>query len=118
MFNGQYEHRDGMLIAEPARREEPFFQQAATTSGFEDALRNAVRANAKSMDDLQRAIRLCVTGLRTEGMECEAALLTMKACVRHFARKHSDHASPDVLYSGLIMEQIVRWSIVEFYRNE
>lgn len=107
-----------MQITQPSRTEEPFFQLESTSSGFEDALRHAVRANAKSMDDLHRAIALCVIGLRAEGMECEAALLTMKACVRHLARKHTLIGAPDVLYGGLLMDQIVRWSIVEFYRSE
>ena len=107
-----------MQITQPSRKEEPFFQLESTASGFEDALRHAVRANSKSMDDLHRAIALCVMGLRAEGMECEAALLTMKACVRHFARKHTLRGSPDILYGGLLMDQIVRWSIMEFYRNE
>ena len=107
-----------MQITEPARKQEPFFQLASTSDNFEDALRRAVRANAKSMEALHQAIALCVSGLRMEGMECEAALLTMKACVRHFAHKHSHAGSPDILYSGLLMDQIVRWSIVEFYRSE
>ena len=107
-----------MQITEPARKQEPFFQLASTSDSFEDALRLAVRANAKSMEELHLAIALCVSGLRMEGMECEAALLTMKACVKHFARKHSHTGSPEILYSGLLMDQIVRWSIVEFYRSE
>jgi hypothetical protein len=107
-----------MQIIQPSRNEAPFFQLESTTSGFEDALRHAVRANSKSMDDLHKAIALCVLGLRAEGMECAGALLTMKACVRHFARKHTLRGSPDVLYGGLMMDQIVRWSIVEFYSSE
>jgi hypothetical protein len=107
-----------MQIIQPSLKEAPFFQLESTSSGFEDALRHAVRANAKSMDDLHKAIALCVIGLRSEGMECEAALLTMKACVRHFARKHSLDGPSEVLYGGLLLDQIVRWSIMEFYSSE
>lgn len=115
---GAHKFRDAMQISEPARKHEPFFQLASTSDSFEDALRRAVRANAKSMEALHQAIAICVSGLRMEGMECEAALLTMKACVKHFSHKHSHAGSPDILYSGLLMDQIVRWSIVEFYRSE
>jgi hypothetical protein len=107
-----------MQITQPSRNEEPFFTLESTSNGFEEALRHAVRANSKSMDDLHKAIALCVLGLRAEGMECEAALLTMKACVRHFARKHSLNGTPEVQYGGLLMDQIVRWSIAEFYSSE
>lgn len=104
-----------MVFTESARNEEPFFREGADSDGLEDALRNAVRLNKKSMDALHDAIRTCVGGLRADGMQCEAALLTMKACVRNIANKHAGADYPAFLYSDPIMEQIVRWSIEEFY---
>src|SRR5215213_7747677 len=101
-----------------ARAEEPFFRESADADELEDALRNAVRLNKLSMDNLREAIRICVGGLRADGMQCEAALLTMKACVRHMARNHASAGMPAILYSDPLMEQIVRWSISEFYRDE
>ncbi len=70
------------------------------------------------MDDLHDAVKVCVASLRAEGMQCEAALLTMKACVRHIGSKHGTAGLAEILYSDLLMEQIVRWSISEFYSTE
>ena len=108
-------NREAMSFTDRARAEEPFFRETADGDEFEDALKNAVRLNQKSMIALHDAIRTCVGGLRADGMQCEAALLTMKACVRHFARKHAGADSPEILHSDPMMEQIVRWSIAEFY---
>lgn len=107
-----------MSFTEQARSEEPFFREKADADGLEDALRNAVRLNKLSMDNLRDAIRTCVGALRADGMQCEAALLTMKACVRHMARKHAGSGMPEILYSDPLMDQVVRWSIAEFYRGE
>ena len=108
-------NREAMSFTELARAEEPFFRENADGVELEDALKNAVRFNKKSMNALHDAIRTCVGGLRADGMQCEAALLTMKACVRHLARKHAGEGAPAFLYSDPMMEQIVRWSIAEFY---
>lgn len=107
-----------MHSTEPARHEQLFFRQANTAAELEHALRHAVRVNARSMDDLHEVIKSCVSSLRAEGMQCEAALVTMKACVRHIGSKHSSAGLAEILYSDLLMEQIVRWSISEFYSRE
>ena len=107
-----------MSFTQQARAEAPFFRESADADGLEKALRNAVRLNKLSMDNLHHAIRNCVGGLRADGMQCEAALLTMKACVRHMARNHAGSDMPEILYSDPLMDQIVRWSIAEFYRGE
>jgi hypothetical protein len=51
-------------------------------------------------------------------MECEAALLTMKACVIHLGLKHRASAASPQRYYAPLMDQIVRWSIEEFYKSE
>jgi hypothetical protein len=100
---------------EPARHEAPFFHEVTTGDDFETALTHAARQNTQSMDALHQAIKACVLGLRAEGMQCEAAMLTIKSCVRHIARKHSIDGMYNVAGSDLLMEQIVRWTITEFY---
>ena len=100
---------------EPARKQEPFFDLAITGDDFENALRNAVRANAKSMNDLHVTIGKCMTSLRADGMECEAALLTMKAFIRELGLKHKHVGSSDMVHAEHLMEQIVRWCIADFY---
>lgn len=107
-----------MPNTQPARHEEPFFNHAGTADDFESALKDAARANAVSMENLHQAIIACVTGLRADGMQCEAALLTIKACVRHTARKHCNEVAYNVAGSDYLMDQIVRWSIVEFYNYD
>jgi hypothetical protein len=67
------------------------------------------------MEDLHQAIKACVLSLRAEGMQCEAAMLTVKYCVKHIARKNAADGVFNVAGSDILMEQIVRWSIVEFY---
>jgi hypothetical protein len=103
---------------EPARAEEPFFRTAVTAEQFETALRHAVRLNRHSMTALHAAVTDCVRTLRADGMQCEAALLTMKACVRHLVAKHPAGSSSEIIYSDLLMEQISGWAISDFYRSE
>jgi len=104
-----------MLQTQPARHEEPFFNLTATGEDFEHALRNAVRDNAQSMKELRDSIHNCMVSLRGDGMQCEQALLTMKAFVRDACVKHRRRGSREMLHSDVLMEQVVGWCIVEFY---
>ena len=100
-----------------ARKEEPFFHLAATGDNFEDALRHAVRANSRSMNALHDSIGKCMVSLRSDGMECEAALLTMKAFIRDLALKHQRVGSEEMVHTDMLMDQIVRWCISDFYAD-
>jgi|SRR5215208_1838296 len=104
-----------MQNRQTARKEEPFFELAVTGDDFEEALRNAARANLKSMNDLHDTIGKCMTSLRADGMECEAALLTMKAFIRELGIRHKRNGSGEMTHSDLLMDQIVRWCIADFY---
>jgi hypothetical protein len=106
-----------MQQTQPARHEEPFFDLTATGEEFESALRNAVRENALSMRELRASIRNCMTSLRADGMQCEQAILTMKAFVRDACVKHRRRGSREMLHSDLLMEQVVGWCIAEFYAD-
>ncbi len=107
--------RDKMQNAQPARKEEPFFLLAATGNDFEEALKYAVRANVASMNNLHVTIGKCMQSLRDDGMECEAALLTMKAFMRELNLKHKRIGSSEMMHSEHLMDQIVRWCISDFY---
>jgi len=98
-----------------ARHAEPFFELAETGTGFEAALRNAVRTNAISMNDLHRSITKCVVSLRDEGMQCEAVLLTMKAFINELAARHTRTGPERMLHLDMLMDQIVRWCISDYY---
>jgi hypothetical protein len=67
------------------------------------------------MTDLQLSIRNCMMSLREDGMQCEAALLTMKAFVRDAAVRHKRSGSHEMLHSDMLMEQVVSWCIAEYY---
>lgn len=107
-----------MPSSEPARYSEPFFLSIETGDNLEDALRLAVRENARSMHNLHDAITSCVASLRADGMTCEAMLLTMKACVHNSARKHQRNGSHTAEYSTFIIDQIVKWCIEDFFIPE
>ena len=115
---GLHEFKVAMFPTQHARAEEPFFRLTADADGLDEAMKHALRTNQLSMDNLQVAIANCMRGLRAEGMRCEAALLTMKASVRHMARKHARESESGILYAYPLMDQIVRWSIDEFYRDD
>lgn len=100
-----------------ARKEEPFFQLTATGDDFEDALRNAVRTNSRSMNELHDSISKCMISLRSDGMECESALLTMKAFIRELGVKQKRNGSEEFFHTDMLMDQIVRWCISDFYSN-
>ena len=105
------------LEQHPARRKEPFLFASDASDRFEEALLHAVRDNAASMRALHEAVAVCVGALRTEGMRCEAALITMKAYVSHIAMSHrAANPSGKLWAMDLLLEQIASWSITEFYR--
>lgn len=106
-----------MQSIQPARHVEPFFHFTANGDDFEDALRNAVRENEVSMDHLHDTIRVCIDSLRSDGMQCEAALLTMKAFVKESCLKHRRRGSTEMVHSDLLMDQVVRWCISDFYED-
>lgn len=102
----------------PARLKEPFLFPQPTDDAFVDALAHAARDNAESMVNLHDAVAICVAALKAEGMQCEAALLTMKAYTRHIAYLHREPAMDRSAWSAdLLIGEIARWSIVEFYRE-
>ena len=95
----------------------PFFELAVTGDDFELALRSAVRGNVKSMTDLHDTIGKCMLSLRTDGMECEAALLTMKAFMRDIGSRDREKGLIEMVHSEQLMDQIVRWCIADFYNQ-
>jgi hypothetical protein len=100
-----------------ARKEEPFFHLTATGDSFENALRNAVHTNSRSMNELHDSISKCIVSLRADGMECEAALITMKAFIRELGVKQRRSGSEEILHTDRLMDQIVRWCISAYYTD-
>ncbi len=104
-----------MQHIELARKAEPFFQLTALGDDFENALRGAERADPNSMNALHTSIGNCVASLKSDGMQCESALLTMKAFIRELRLKHKHAGTLELINSEMMMDQIVRWCIADFY---
>jgi hypothetical protein len=103
----------------PARLKEPFLFPQITSDQFDEALANAAGDNVNSMIDLHAAVAGCVDALKAEGMLCEAALITIKAYVRHAASvQRGRNPEGDIWAAELLMEKIARWSITEFYKEK
>lgn len=103
----------------PARLKEPFLFPQAAADQINEALANAANDNVNSMIELDAAVGSCAYALRAEGMKCEAALLTIKAYVKHAAQlQRGRNADGNIWAIDLLMENIGRWSITEFYKEE
>jgi len=89
----------------------------SATIAVEQALEKAMHRHLESMADLRRAIETCAGELREHGLPPESMLITMKAFIRHTA---ASHPPPGTLASSwaadAYLEEIVRWSIAEYYR--
>ena len=103
----------------PARLKEPFLFPQITSDRFDEALANAASDNVDSMVDLHAAVAGCVYARKAGGMLCEAALITIKAYVRHAASlQRGSNPDGDIWAADLLMEKIARWSISEFYKEK
>lgn len=103
----------------PARLKEPFLFPQITSDQFDEALANATSENVNSMIELRAAVARCVYALKAEGMLCEAVLITIKAYVRHAASlQRGRNPDGDIWATDMLMENIARWSITEFYKEE
>ena len=106
------------MPAHPARLKEPFLFTVPADDAFVDALSHAARDNVKSMVNLHDAVTVCVAALKAEGMLCEAALITMKAYTRYIAYLHREPGMDRSVWSAdLLVDEIARWSIVEYYKE-
>ena len=87
------------------------------TAAVEQALEKAMHRQLDSMVALQRAVEACAAELRDKRVPPEKMLITMKAFIRHTATSHPPPGNPASSWAadGYI-EQIVRWSIAEYYR--
>jgi hypothetical protein len=86
---------------------------------FGTALHDAVRDSIESMQELRESLRPCVDFLRDSGVGPVQMILTIKASAKEIAARN--HALGDefaIANTNMLMEQIVKWAIMEYYRNE
>jgi len=89
-----------------------------TTHQFDVALHDAVTTSIKSMTVLHDAVNDCVRSLRGGNVDPVQMILAMKACALDSAgRYHSANDAFPISNVDMLMDQIVRWSIAEYYNN-
>jgi hypothetical protein len=89
-----------------------------TTRQFDVALHDAATDSIKSMADLHDAVIGCVKCLRSADIGPVQMILAMKACALDSAgRYHPENNEYPATNVDILMDQIVRWSIAEYYNN-
>lgn len=91
---------------------------AETTRHFDVALHDAVTSSIESMAELHDAVCDCVKALRHAEIGPVQMILAMKACANDSAtRYHPKHNESPASNVDLLIDHIVKWSIVEYYRT-
>ena len=93
----------------------PFPFEAAAERRARLALVEAVRRHSEVETIWLNAVTDCVRSLKHQGMPPEAMIITMKAFVRHASATQLARRGEAV--SRVLMEQIIDWSITEYYRE-
>ena len=103
----------------PAVREPPCPITLPSSVRVERALEAAVRTHYTAMQELRTAVEGCVAELHAQGMPPDAVLVTMRAFVKHAAILHPPPGySPSSWESDSLMDQIIHWSILAYFRSE
>lgn len=105
-------------MMQPLQQTLPYPLPKETSHQFGTALHDAVRDSIASMVELHECLTPCVEYLREAGVGPVQMILTIKACAKESALRN--HALGDefaVANAHLLMDQIVKWAIVEYYNN-
>ncbi len=91
---------------------------AATAREFDVALHEAMPGSLATMVELQRTVCECVRSLKAANVGPVQMILAMKACALDSAGRYNlDKDEYPATIVDLLMDQIVRWSIAEYYRT-
>lgn len=102
---------------QPASETLPYPMPSETSRQLGVALQDTVRSSVKSMTELNERVNACVGFLKTSDVGPAQMIVTIKACAREGAvRNHALGEEFAVENADLLMEQIVKWAIVEYYR--
>lgn len=93
----------------------PFPFEAAAERRARLALVEAVRRQKEAEAIWLNAVTDCVRSLKAQGMTPEAMVITMKAFVRHASATELARRGEGI--SRPLMEQIIEWSITQYYRE-
>lgn len=106
-------------MIQPVETSCPFPIHIEASRDFGVALHDAVSSSGASMDELHQCLTPCVDFLRASGLGPVEMILSIKACARDHAKERQ--AAGDefaVANANMLMEQIVKWAIIEYYRPE
>lgn len=91
---------------------------AETARLFQVALHDVVRSSALSMAELRECVKACVCSLREADIGPAQMIISMKACAKEGNRRYpvvlNEH---ELSNADFLMEQIIKWSIVEYYKD-
>jgi len=91
---------------------------AETAREFDVALHAAAPNSLATMVELQRTVCECVNSLKAANLGPVQMILAMKACALDSAGRHRiDSDEYPATTVDLLMEQIIRWAIAEYYRG-
>ena len=89
-----------------------------TARPFHVALHDAVRTSTVTMAELRESVKACVCFLRNSDIGPAQMIISMKACAKDCNKRYptalGDH---ELLNAEFLMEQIIRWSIIEYYND-
>ncbi len=96
----------------------PFPLPDETARLFHVALHDTIRSSVESMSELRTCVKACVCCLRDTNVGPAQMIITMKACTRESTRRYpslgNEHA---VSNADFLMEQIIKWAIIEYYSD-
>lgn len=110
--------RIGMPDTQSATATRPYPVPDAAAQPFQLALREVVRSSTVSMRELHECVNACVCSLRDRDIGPAQMIISMKACARQSTTRYPTQLNEHELSNAdFLMEQIIRWSIVEYYKD-
>jgi hypothetical protein len=107
-----------MPDTQSATATKPYPVPDATAQSFQLALHEVVRSSAVSMRELRECVNACVCCLKDSDIGPAQMIISMKACAKASTRRYPTHLNEHELSNAdFLMEQIIRWSIVEYYKT-
>jgi hypothetical protein len=83
---------------------------------FQLALHDVVRSSAVSMAELRECVKGCAAVLRDTNVGPAQMIITIKACAKEGTRRYPQILNEHELSNAdFLMEQIIKWAIVEYY---
>lgn len=85
---------------------------------FQVALHDVVRSSAVSMAELRACVKACVSTMRDSEVGPAQMIITMKACAKEGTRRYPQILNEHELTNAdFLMDQIIKWAIVEYYSD-